>query len=160
MEQKGKERTSYSPTIYTRENIKLLKQIPVLEDEQLYIYVMLNSPQGNIKIGKTTNIVQRLISLSGSNGGGSKITKLYCSPATYLYSIEYTCHNHYHFARIPGTEWFDGNKVDFNEVVEYVDGLFHSKGFEKCNELRRRFIEKKKERMSKRNINKNDNKGN
>lgn len=146
MEQKEKENTSYSPTIYTKENIKLLKQIPVLEDEQLYIYVMLNSPQGNIKIGKTTNIVQRLISLSGSNGGGSKITKLYCSPATYLYSIEHTCHNHYHFARIPGTEWFDGCKVDFNEVVEYVDRLFYTKGYETCNELRRKIIMEKKDK--------------
>ena len=155
MEQKEKERTSYSPTIYTKENIKLLKQIPVLEDEQLYIYVML-STNGNVKIGKTKNIVQRLISLSGSNGYGEKITTLYCSPATYLYSIEHTCHNHYDFARIPGTEWFDGNKVDFNEVVEYVDGLFHSKGFETCNEVRRKFIEKEKERKNK----SNDNEGN
>ena len=147
MDQKEKEITSHSsttfPTIYTKDNIKLLKQIPVLEDEQLYIYVMLSS-NGNVKIGKTTNIIQRLKSLSGSNGGGSKITALYCSPATYLYSIETTCHNHYHFARIPGTEWFDGTKVDFNEVVEYVDGLFHSESFERCNELRRKFIEEEK----------------
>ena len=49
MEQKEKENTSYSPTIYTKENIKLLKQIPVLEDEQLYVYVMLSS-NGNVKI--------------------------------------------------------------------------------------------------------------
>lgn len=154
MEQKEKEITSHSsttsPTIYTKENIKLLKQIPILEDEQLYIYVMLSSNQ-NVKIGKTTNIIQRLKSLSGSNGGGSKITALYCSPATYLYSIETTCHNHYHLARIPGTEWFDGNKVDFDEVVAYVDGLFHSESFERCNELRRKVIMEKKD---------NDNEGN
>ena len=128
----------------SKENIKLLRNVPNLEDGQIYIYVILNSPQGNIKIGKTTNIIQRLKSLAGSNGGGNKIVKLYCSPSTWMQSIEGTCHNHYHFARIPGTEWFDGNKIDFNEVVEYVDGLFHSKGFEKCNELRRRFIEKKR----------------
>ena len=150
---------SYSPIIYTRENIKQLKSIPILEDEQLYIYVML-STNGNVKIGRTTNIVQRLKSLSGSNGGGSKITALYCSPSTYLYTLESTCHNHYHFARIPGTEWFDGNKVDFNEVVAYVDGLFHSEGFERCNEVRRKFIEKEKERMRKRNKDKDDNEGN
>lgn len=145
MEQKEKERNSYSPIIYTKENIKLLKQIPVLEDEQLYLYVMLCS-NGNVKIGKTSNIVQRLISLSGSNGYGEKITTLYCSPATYLYSIEHTCHNHYHFARIPGTEWFDGDKVDFNEVVWYVDGLFHSDGFKRCNELRKKIIMEKKDK--------------
>lgn len=144
MEQKEKERTSYSPTIYTKENIKLLRQIPVLEDGQLYIYVMLSS-NGNVKIGKTTNIIQRLKSLSGSNGAGNKITALYCSTATYLYSIEHTCHNHYDFARIPGTEWFDASKVDFNEVVEYVDGLFYTKGYETCNELRRKIIMEKKD---------------
>lgn len=148
MEQK--DNNKHSPTIYTRDNIKLLKQIPVLEDEQLYIYVMLCS-NGNVKIGKTTNIVQRLISLSGSNGYGEKITAIYCSPSTWIQSIESTCHNHYHYARIPGTEWFDGHKVDFNEVVEYVDGLFHSKGFETCNELRKKIIMEKKD---------NDNKGN
>jgi hypothetical protein len=153
----NKEMLIHSPIIYTKENIGLLRQIPVLEDERLYVYVMLSS-NGNVKIGKTTNIVQRLKSLSGSNGGGSKITKLYCSPPTYLYSIEGTCHNHYHYARIPGTEWFDGCKVDFNDVVKYVDGLFNSKSFETCNELRRKFIEKEKKKVSKRN--QDDNEGN
>ena len=73
-----------------------------------------------------------------------KITALYCSISTWIQSIEGTCHNHYHFARIHGTEWFDGNKVDFKEVVEYVDGLFHSKGYETCNELRRRINDNKR----------------
>lgn len=141
---------SHSPIIYTKDNIKLLRQIPVLDDGQIYIYVMLNYPQQNIKIGKTTDIVQRLKSLSGSNGGGSKIVALYCSPATWLQTMEESCHNHYHFARISGTEWFDGNKLDFKEVVNYVDGLFHLKSFETCNELRKKIIES----------NKNDNEGN
>ena len=140
MEQK--ENLLFSPTIYTKDNIGLLKSMPILEDGQIYIYVILNS-MGNVKIGKTTNIMQRLQSLSGSNGGGSKIIKAYCSHSTWIQSIEETCHNHYHFARINGTEWFDGNKVCFSEVVEYVDGLFHSKGYETCNELRRKLMEKK-----------------
>ena len=141
MEQK--ENLLFSPTIYTKNNSRLLKSIPVLEDGQIYIYVILNSI-GNVKIGKTTNIMQRLQSLSGSNGGGSKITKAYCSPSTWIQSIEETCHNHYHFARINGTEWFDGNKVCFNEVVEYVNGLFHTDSFRRCNELRRSIAEKNK----------------
>lgn len=145
MDKKEKEKISYSPTIYTKENIRLLKSIPILEDGQIYIYVMLSS-NGNVKIGKTINIQQRLTSLSGSNGGGSKITSLYCSPSTWIQSIEGTCHNHYDFARIPGTEWFDGNKVDFNEVVKYVDRLFHTKGYETCNELRRKIIVEKKDK--------------
>ena len=142
MEQKENS-TSHFPIIYTRENIKLLKERPVLEDGQIYIYVMLNSI-GNVKIGKTTNIQQRLGSLSGSNSGGSKIISLYCSPSTWMQSMETTCHNHYHFARIPDTEWFDGTKVDFKEVVEYVDGLFHTESFKTCNELRKKVIESKK----------------
>lgn len=145
MEKNEIENISHSPTIYTKENIKLLKSIPILDDNQLYIYVMLNTA-GNIKIGRTNNIVQRLKSLSGSNGGGEKITALYCSPATYMKSMENVCHVHYHFTRIPGTEWFNGNKVDFNEVVEYVDGLFHSESFKRCNELRRKVIMEKKDK--------------
>ena len=145
MEKKENIKSIHSPTIYTKENIKLLKEIPILEDDQLYIYVMLSS-NSNVKIGKTTNIVQRLKSLSGSNGGGSKITALYCSPSTYLYSMESTCHNHYHYARIQGTEWFDGSKVNFNEVVEFVDELFHSDDFARCNEIRRKFIMEKKDK--------------
>ena len=140
MEQK--ENTLFSPAIYTQENIGLLKSVPVLDDGQLYIYVILNSV-GNIKIGKTTNIMQRLQSLSGSNGGGSKIIALYCSPSTWMQSMEITSHSHYHYARIPGTEWFDGTKVDFKEVIEYVDGLFHTESFHRCNELRRSVMEKK-----------------
>ena len=135
--------SSYSPTIYTQESIGLLKSIPILEDGQIYIYVMLNTT-GNVKIGKTTNIQQRLQSLSGSNGGGSKILALYCSPPTWMQSMETTCHNHYHFARIQGTEWFDGTKVNFKEIVDYVDGLFHTEKFKTCNELRRKVIESRK----------------
>ena len=137
---------SYSPIIYYEEDFRKLKDIPILEDGQLYIYIMLSMPQGNVKIGKTTNIEQRLRSLSGSNGAGNKIIALYCSPATYLYSMENTCHNHYDFARIPNTEWFRGDKVNFNEVVKYVDGLFHQKGYETCNNLRKKIIEEKKEK--------------
>ena len=109
MEQK--ENILFSPTIYTQENMNLLKSIPVLEDGQLCIYVILNT-SGNVKIGKTTNIQQRLQSLSGSNGGGSKISAIYCSPSTWIQSIETTCHNHYHFARIQGTEWFSYRKKE------------------------------------------------
>lgn len=130
------------PFIYTEENINLLKSIPVLENGQIYIYVILNSA-GNIKIGKTTNIQQRLRSLSGSNGGSNKIISVYCSHATWMQSVESTCHNHYHFARITGTEWFDGEKVNFNEVVEYVDGLFRTHSYEICNKLREKFLKQK-----------------
>ena len=137
-----KENAVFSPTIYRKANVDLLKSIPVLEDGQIYIYVILNSI-GNIKIGKTTNILQRMQSLSGSNGGGTKIYAVYCSPSTWLQSIEGTLHNYYHFARILGTEWFDGSKIDFMETVKYVNKLFYSDEYKKCNELRRIIMEKK-----------------
>lgn len=69
--------------VYDSKNISQLKSAPVLEDGQVYIYALLNYPQGNIKIGKTTNIVQRLQSLSGSNGGSNKIIRLYHSPLLF-----------------------------------------------------------------------------
>ena len=130
--------------IYNSKNIARLKELPILEDGQLYIYVMLNYPQGNIKIGQTTNIVQRLQSLSGSNGGGNHIIKLYVSPSTYVSSIEKTCHNHYDWYRIKGTEWFNGDKLNFDDVVEYVDGLFRTESFKICNELRKEQAKKKR----------------
>lgn len=120
-----------------------LNNIPVLEDGQLYIYVLLNSA-GNVKIGKTTNMAQRIQSLSGSNGGGEAIVNYYCSPATYLYTIEKIAHEHFNYARLSG-EWFDGIKVSFDEAVEYVKSLFTSRDYERCNELRRKVIEEKKD---------------
>ena len=120
-----------------------LKTIPILEDGQIYIYVLLNSA-GNVKIGKTTNMAQRIQSLSGSNGAGNKIIKWYCSPATYLHNIEKISHDHFSYARLSG-EWFDGIKVSFDEAVEYLKGLFTGKDYERCNELRRKIIEEKKD---------------
>ena len=98
--------------IYTKGNVDEIRNIPVLTDGQIYIYALLNSPQANIKIGKSSNIAQRIASLSGSNGGGSKLLRIYVSPcSTWMHSMEGTCHTHFDFCRIPGTEWFDGTKV-------------------------------------------------
>ena len=130
------------PLIYTGKNISLLKNIPVLDNGQIYIYIMLNYPQGNIKIGKTTNIQQRLQSLSGSNGGGSRIIKLYCSPATWVQSVETSLHDYYHKYRIKGTEWF--KDLNFDDVVTFVNNLFYMKSYNTCNEIRKQIIEKER----------------
>ena len=130
--------------IYTSKNMNdLAIDKPPLDDGQIYVYVLLNAPQGNIKIGKTTNIEKRYKSLSGSNNGGNKIVACYCSPATYIAAMEKTCHNHYEWCRIKGTEWFNGDKVNFYEVVNYIDGLFKRPSYNECNELRRRILEQK-----------------
>ena len=120
-----------------------LKDIPTLDDGQTYIYVLKNSV-GNVKIGKTTNMAQRVQSLSASNGAGYKIIEWYCSPNTYLHNIEKIAHDHFDYARLSG-EWFDGIKASFDEVVKYVDGLFVGKDYERCNELRRKIVEEKKD---------------
>lgn len=135
-----------------------LQQLPTLPPEQYYIYCVENS-DGYVKIGITHNPYQRLSSLSGSNGGGSVITKYVISLATYLYSIEGTCHNHFDRYRIQGTEWFKG--ITINEAAEYVRSLFSSKGYKTCNELRKSIAEREKEKLkeeNKLNENKSDEK--
>lgn len=85
-------------------------------------------------------MAQRMKSLSGSNGGGNKIASIWYSPATYLDNLEKTCHEHFAYARIPRTEWFDGNKVTYEQVVEYAEKLFAGADYERCNELRKQII--------------------
>jgi hypothetical protein len=118
-----------------------LNNIPVLEDGQVYIYVLLNSA-GNIKIGKTTNMAQRIQSLSASNGAGESIVNYYCSPATWLSNIEKIAHEHFKYARMSG-EWFNGKKLTYNSVVDYVSGLFVGRDYERCNQLREQIIKEK-----------------
>lgn len=129
--------------IYTSKNISELKNVPVLDNGQVYIYVMLNYPAKNIKIGQTTNIVQRLQSLSGSNGGGNKITILAVSDPTYVINSEKAFHEKYARYRIEGTEWFDGSKLIFEEVVSEMENQFNTKSYEVCNKLRKKLTEKR-----------------
>lgn len=122
-----------------------IKDYPILEEPKLYIYIMLNNV-GKIKIGKTRNIYQRYMSLCGSNGQGNIITKLYCSPSSYLYTLESIMHTKFDKYRIPKTEWFyddfdpSGENL-FNLAVRQLKLLFSSVGYEKCNNLRRKIYE-------------------
>jgi len=125
-------------------NKKELEKIPVLDNGQIYIYVLLNSV-GSIKIGKTTNLPNRIQNLSGSNAAGEEIINYYCSSATWLHSLEKIAHDHFGYARMSG-EWFDGIKVGFVEVVNYIKSLFESDDYKRCNELRRKIIEEKKDK--------------
>ena len=119
--------------IYT--DIHDIKEEP-LEKGQYYIYVLENTPQGTIKIGRSSNIKVRCNSLSGSNGGGNKLKKIAVSKPTYLYSLEKTLHDIYDFARIEG-EWFDGNKITFNQVVNKLESLMNSDSYELVNNIRK-----------------------
>lgn len=118
--------------IYTQETMSLLKEKPVLTDGQIYIYVLLNTNNA-IKIGKTTNIQQRIQELSGSNGGGEKISKVYCSPPTWISVMETFCHEHFYSYRIPGTEWFKGYDLEYEDVVAWVDSQFQTDSYKRSN---------------------------
>lgn len=111
----------------------------IAEAGQCYIYVLENYPQKNIKIGKTTNPVQRFRSLSGSNNGGNTINRVAISPMTYLYSLEKSCHCHFDRFRLYNTEYFD---ITFEEAVEFLDHLINSPSFEKCNRVRKEYYER------------------
>ena len=143
--------------IYNSKNVMGLKELPVLDNGTYYIYVMLNSPQENIKIGITTNILQRLQSLSGSNSGGNKIVKLAVSEPTYVASAEKAFHNHYDRYRIPNTEWFDGNKLNFEDVVDFIDKQFQMKSYKTCNRLRKELYEKEQEKIKQDRIKQEEN---
>lgn len=125
-----------------------LTEFPVLEEPKLYIYVMLND-LGKVKIGKTKNIQQRYQSLCGSNGQGIAITRLCCSPSTYLYTLETIMHNKFKKYRIPNTEWFY-NKEDptgeqlFSDAVNELKLLFSSADYKKCNSIRKKMDDDKK----------------
>ena len=125
---------------------KDLKDIPILEEPQLRIYVFLNE-EGKIKIGKTKNIYQRYLSLCGSNSRGVELIECMVSPATYLYSLESLMHDKFLKYRIPNTEWFY-NKKDptgellFEKVCEELKLLFSSTDYKKCNELRKSIVVK------------------
>lgn len=125
-------------------DLSKLKILPTLPPEQLYVYVIENSDgiTNKIKIGVTHNPFQRLTSLSGSNGGGSKITRYSVSPATYLYTLERICHEHFSKYRVKGTEWFVG--VSMEEAVDYVRSLFSSTEYKVCNEIRKQLVEDNK----------------
>lgn len=113
--------------------------LPALTGGQLYIYVLENSPQQNIKIGRTTNIQQRLRSLSGSNGGGNHIARIAVSEPTYLYTLEGIAHSKFNRHRITGTEWFDGHYVSFYDAYTYVDSLFSMDDYDLCNRVRKEY---------------------
>ena len=121
-----------------------LKIIPILEDEQVYIYAMLNTCN-KIKIGITKNIQQRYQSLCGSNSQGNEILKVYVTEATYLNNLEKLIHEHFDKFRLKKTEWFVSNKygvLKYEEVIEYIEQLFSSADYKRCNEIRRKIYER------------------
>ena len=108
--------------------------LPKLEDIQYYIYALEND-KGLVKIGISKDISQRVLSLSGSNGGGNYIVRVAVSPTTYLKTLESSLHDMFNKYRVRGTEWFDG--ISFEEVVIKMDEIFSSSSYERTNEMRK-----------------------
>ena len=127
-----------------------LKNIPILEDEQVYIYAMLNTCN-KIKIGITKNIQQRYQSLCGSNSQGNEIIKVYVSESTYLNNLEKMIHEHFGQFRLKKTEWFASNKfgtLKYEEVIEYIEQLFSSADYKRFYEVRKRINELNKRKKN------------
>lgn len=116
-------------------DIKEIRE-PKLEDGQVYIYVLENSPQHNIKIGQTTNPKQRMSSLSGSNSGGNRIERVAISPPTYLPFLEKICHKHFNRFRVKNTEYFEN--VTFEEVLWFLVSLFDEPSYASSNEMHKK----------------------
>lgn len=108
--------------------------LPKLEDIQYYIYALEND-KGLVKIGISKDISQRVLSLSGSNGGGNYIVRVAVSPTTYLKTLESSLHDIFNKYRVKGTEWFDG--ISFEEVVIKMDEIFSSSSYERTNKMRK-----------------------
>jgi len=107
--------------------------------QEYYIYIIQNSV-GLIKIGITTNFAKRIVSLSGSNGGGHKIVNYFVSEPTYLYTLERIMHGIYAANRIPGTEWFE--RLNFDAVVKTLQDLMASEEYKHCMDVRTEVYDK------------------
>ena len=107
-----------------------------MENNIYYIYILENDAH-LIKIGITQNFNNRLISLSGSNGGGHKIINQFVSEPTYMRSLERVMHIHFSKYRIKGTEWF--KDLTFSEAVNKLEEYFNSKSYQTANNLRKQY---------------------
>jgi hypothetical protein len=123
------------------EDFKIIKEERLEDKSQFYLYVLENS-QGNIKIGKSSNIKERIKSLSNSNSGGNKLIRVAISPPTYITFLERTLHEHYHTYRLDG-EWFDGHKISFEDIVEFIDTKIFNDGFQARDLRYKKIVEDK-----------------
>ncbi len=119
--------------------INAIKEQP-LSDGSNYIYILKNYPQGNVKIGITSNPKQRFRSLSGSNSGGNRIVKITISSPTYYYKMERLIQERYTRYRIPKSEWFSG--IDYDTVVGFMQKMFDDPAYTRVNEKYKKMQER------------------
>ncbi len=118
------------------------ESLPSFPDKsQGYVYIIEN--ETSIKIGKSTNVYQRFLSLSNSNSGGQLFQRVYVSPSSYLYNtIERIMHDHYDAERKTG-EWFIN--VNFDDAVEFLKKQFSSPNFQTANLERQKTLAERKQ---------------
>lgn len=128
--------------------MRYLKNLPPLQNGLAYNYALLTS-SGNIKIGHSTNVYQRVKQLSNSNAGGYKIVAYCISPPNYISkTMEKVLHEQYKDYRIGG-EFFTG--LDFDEVCKVFTGLFQSESFQRANQNKKEYYKAKEKHIEFRN---------
>lgn len=114
-------------------------RLPVSEENKAYVYIM-NFNSGNIKIGLTTNPLQRINQLSNSNSGGFRLTDVVFSPQTLIAdSLERYLHGRFEKYRVEG-EFFSG--VDYQDAVKCLWGILNDRQYENCVRAREVYIRK------------------
>ncbi|MBU5332107.1 GIY-YIG nuclease family protein [Anaerocolumna aminovalerica] len=100
------------------------------EDKEMgYVYVLYNPESKLVKIGKTKDPRDRLLSLSNQNG--TKM-KYYITDQMYIETIvERIMHNKFDRFRCAKGEWF--KNISFNDVVKTLKELCNSEDFKRRN---------------------------
>lgn len=112
--------------------------LPKADRMKAYNYIMLMS-SGNIKIGMTTDPVQRIKQLSNSNGGGFYIKDVCISPQHYIAErVEEMLHWKYRMHRVGG-EFFEG--LDYDDVTWEFRNIFFTSDYCTANKVRGDFCE-------------------
>lgn len=109
-----------------------LKDMDISEGQEV-VYVLLND-EGYIKIGKTSNLFNRLQSLSGSNSSGHEIVRYYSTEPMYIARlVEKVCHNKFHRYQKNNSEWFYSPNLHYEDVIAYLENVVDSVDFERRN---------------------------
>lgn len=117
--------------------MKNIPDLPPLKDGRIYNYILLFD-SGNLKIGISTDVKQRIKQLSNSNSGGFKLINYNITPPNYIAStLEKYLHYIFREYKVEGEFFKD---LDFNEVCKKCDEIMHSDEFVRCNEIRKDFI--------------------
>lgn len=113
-------------------------KLPIADEFKAYNYIMLMS-SGNIKIGLTTDPIQRIKSLSNSNSGGFRILDVYFSPQHILADrMEKVLHWVFRKYRVEG-EFFNG--CDYHSIIRWLEDKMESDDYKTAVKGREVYIQ-------------------